>query len=101
MARAGGLEDSAVVIEGMERGWKLAGMFLLVDGLDETRQMQVEDMFENFQAIKMDQIKANREMAEARGALFDLAADYQAECGELSDMQKTIIQAMRSGPTIQ
>jgi|GEM_PF-2313219 len=101
LARANGLEDSAVAIEGMERGWKVAGMLLLVDGLDQTRQLEVVDIFENFQAIKMDQIKASREMAEARGAEFDPAADYQAECGELSDMQKAIIQAMRSGPITQ
>ena len=82
----------------MERGWKLAGMFLLVDGLDESRQLEVEDIFENFQAIKVDQIKAHREMAEARGTVFDPAAEFQAECSDWSDMQKAIIQAMRSGP---
>jgi len=99
LARANGLEDSAVAIEGMERGWMVAGMFLLVDGLDESRQTDVEDIFENFQAIKLDQIKGNREMAEASGVAFDPAAEFQAECGEWSDMQKAIIQAMRSGPT--
>ena len=99
LARARGLEDSAIAIEGMERGWKVAGVFLLVDGLDKTRQVQVEAIFGNFQAIKMDQIKANREMAEARGEVFDPAAEYQAECGEWSGMQKVIIQALRSGPT--
>ena len=101
VARANGLEDSAVAIEGMERGWKVAGMLLLVEGLDETRQLEAEHIFETFQAIKVDQIKANREMAETQGALFDPAADYQAECGDWLDMQKAIIQAMRSGPTSQ
>ena len=99
VARANGLEDSAVAIEGMERGWKVAGLLLLVEGLDESRQMQVEDIFGNFQAIKLDEIKANREIAEARGETFDPAADYQSECGEWSEMQKAIIQAMRSGPS--
>ena len=99
MARANGLEESAVAIEGMERGWKVAGMLLLVDGLDESRQADVEDIFENFQEIKIDQIKGNREMAEASGVTFDPAAEFQAECGEWSDMQRAIIQAMRSGPT--
>lgn len=101
VARANGLEDSAIAIEGMERGWKVAGTFLLFDGLDESRQMLVEDIFENFQTIKVDQIKANREMAEARGTLFDPAAEYQAECEIWSDMQKAILQAMRGGPTDQ
>lgn len=101
LARSNGFEDSAVAIEGMERGWKVAGMFLLVDGLDETRQPEVEDIFENFQAIKVDQIKAYREMAEARGTVFDPAAEFQIECGDWSDMQKAIIQAMRSGPISQ
>lgn len=98
LARANGLDDSAVAIEGMERGWKVAGMFLLVDGLDESRQADVEDIFDNFQAIKVEQIRAHREMAEAQGAVFDPAAEFQAECSEWSDMQKAIIQALRSGP---
>lgn len=98
MARANGLDESAVAIEGMERGWKVVGMFLLVDGLDESRQPQVEDIFDNFQAIKVEQIRAHREMAETQDAVFDPAAEFQAECSDWSDMQKAIIQAMRSGP---
>lgn len=98
LARRNGMEDSAVAIEGMERGWEVAGMFLLVDGLDESRQTELESTFETLQAIKLDQIKGEREMAEASGIVFDPAAAYQAECGEWSDMQKAIIQAMRSGP---
>lgn len=101
VARANGLEDSAVAFEGMERGWKVTGMFLLIDGLDESRQMQVEEIFDTFQAIKIDQIKASREITEARGAVFDPDPSYQAECDEWSDMRKAIIQAMRSGPIIK
>ena len=97
LARTIGLEDSAVAIEGMERGWKVAGIFLLVDGLDDARQSEVEDLFDAFQAIKVDQIRANREMAEVRGTVFDPTAEFQAECGDWSDMQKAIVQAMRSG----
>ncbi|RZJ46012.1 MAG: hypothetical protein EON86_00135 [Brevundimonas sp.] len=76
-------------------------MLLLVDGLDETRQLAVEDIFDNFQAIKVDQITADREMTEAQGTVFDPAAEFQAECGDWLDMQKVIIQAMRSGPIRQ
>ena len=101
LARENDLEDSAVALEGMERGWKVAGMFLLVDGLDETRQLQVEAIFENFQTIKIEQIRATREMADARGTAFDPAAEFQAECSDWSDMQKAIIQAMRGGPISQ
>lgn len=98
LARANGLEDSAVAIEGMERGWEVAGTFLLVGGLDEGRQTQVQDIFENLQAIKVDQIKGAREIADARGVAFDPAEEFQTECGDWTDMQKAIIQAMRSGP---
>lgn len=98
LARANGLEDSAAAIEGMERGWKVAGMFLLVDSLDASRQPEVEEIFDNLQAIKVDQIKAHREMAAATGTAFDPAAEFQAECSEWVDMQKAIIQVMRSGP---
>lgn len=97
VARAVGLENSAVAIEGMERGWRLAGMFLLVDGLDDSRQTEVETLFENLQAIKVDQLKADRELAEARGVSFDPVAGFQAECGEWEPIQQAIIEALRSG----
>ena len=99
LARANGLPDSAVAFEDMERGWKVAGIFLLLGGLDETRRSQVAEIFGNLQAIKLTQIRAKREIVEARGDPFDPATDYQAECGEWSDLRKAIIQALRSGPT--
>jgi hypothetical protein len=98
LARANHFENSASAIEDMERGWKLAGLMLLVEGLDETRQAQAEATFENFQAIKIAQLKAGREIAEAQGKVFDPAAEFQSECGEWIVMQKTIIQSLRSGP---
>ena len=100
IARSAGLEDSAVAIEGMERGWSLAGMFILVDGLDPSRQTETEETFGNMKLIKVEQLRAQREMAGATGNDDPEAwiADYQAECGPWLDMQKAIIQAMRTAP---
>lgn len=99
VARSAGLEDSAVAIEGMDRGWSLAGMFILVDGLDPSRQTETEETFANMKMIKVEQLRAQREMARAMGRddPQEWMADYQAECGPWLDMQKAIIQAMRSG----
>ncbi|WP_425985827.1 hypothetical protein [Brevundimonas sp. TWP1-2-1b1] len=100
VARSAGLEDSAVAIEGMERGWTLAGMFILLDGLDLSRQTETQETFLNMQQIKVDQLKAQREMGRATGNDDPEAwiAAYQAECGPWLDLQKAIIQAMRSAP---
>lgn len=98
VSRGLGLEDSAVAIEGMERGWELAGMHLLVDGLAESRQTETEAIFMTMQEIKVDQLKARREMNKAMGRDDPDAwiAEYQAECDPWLEMQKAIIQAMRS-----
>lgn len=100
VARSAGLEDSAVAIEGMERGWSLAGMFILVDGLDPSRQTETEETFGNMKLIKVEQLRAQREMGRATGNDDPEAwiAAYQAECGPWLDLQKAIIQAMRSAP---
>lgn len=102
IARNRGLNDSAVAIEGMERGWSLAGLLLLTEGLDESRQTEAETTFETMKQIKLDQIKGRREMGQVNGGddyVQEWMSDYQEECGPWSDMQKAIIQAMRSGPT--
>jgi hypothetical protein len=101
VARSAGLEDSAVAIEGMERGWRLAGMFLLVDGLAESRQTETETTFLTLQEIKVDQLKARRELGVVMGNDDPEAwiAEYQEECGPWLPMQQSIIQAMRTAPT--
>ena len=102
LARDRGLEDSVVALEGLERGWSVAGMFLLVEGLDPSRQIEVQATFETMKQIKLDQIKGRREIGQRNGGddyVQEWVSDYQEECGRWSNLQKAIIQAMRSGPT--
>lgn len=102
IARRSGLEDAATAIEGMERGWTLAGMLFLVEGLDPSRQTEVESTFENLKLVEVDRLKAEREVAQARGDTgYDAAAGdrFNEQCGEYVDLQQNVIRELRSGPT--
>ena len=94
IAREQGLPDNAVAFEGMERGWRLAGLMLLTEGLDPVRQPQVQDLFANLQSAKLDQIKAWREL-EPQTYSKTMLDDFQANCAPWTDLQKSIIAAMR------
>ena len=98
IAREQGLPDNAVAFEGMERGWRLAGLMLLIEGLDSVRQPQVQDLFANLQSAKLDQIKAWREL-EPQTYSKTMLDDLQANCGPWTDLQKSIIAAMRGAAT--
>lgn len=95
-AERAGLSESANAFSGMERGWALAGTLLLTEGVDETRQTDVQVLFGTLQHNKLDQIRAQQELGQSAD---ESAQAYQRECGPWTDMQKSIIQAMRAGPT--
>lgn len=94
IAREQGLPDNAVAFEGMERGWRLAGLILLTEGLDPVRQPQVQDLFANLQSAKLDQIKAWRELGPQTYSKTMLD-EFQANCAPWTNLQKSIIAAMR------
>jgi len=102
IARRNGLEDTAVAFEGMERGWTVAGLFFLVEGLDPSRQAEAEATFENIKLIAVDRLKAEREVALARGdqTYDENSGDrFVEQCGGWIELQHSIIRELRSGPT--
>lgn len=102
IARRNGMEDAATAIEGMERGWTVAGLFFLVEGLDPSRQTEAETVFENLKLIEVDRLKAEREVARARGdENYDAASGdrFAEQCGHWVELQHSIIRELRSGPT--
>lgn len=94
IAREQGLNDNANAFEGMERGWRLAGLLLLTEGLDGSRQPQVQQAFADLQAVQVDQIKAWREL-EPRTYSEKMLDEFELQCRPWSDLQKSIIAAMR------
>lgn len=100
IARNNGLPDNATAFEGMERGWRLAGLVLLAEGLDPSRQADTQEMFANLQTIEIDQLKASRELFSEHYSKM-MVEEYQAKCLPWADLQKSIIAAMRSGPRPQ
>lgn len=97
IARDSGLPENANALEGMERGWRVAGLLLLTEGLDPSRQPQTQETFANFQAIKIDHFKAMREL-DPLGYSKAMLDDYQRDCAPWAELQKSIIAGMRSGP---
>ena len=101
VARKNGLADTAVSFEGMERGWTVAGVAIQVEGLDASRQAEVETLFGNMQQIEVERLRAEREVARATGdASYDALAGerFLRLCGPWIELQQAIIRALRSGP---
>lgn len=101
VAQGSGMDDAATAFAGMERGWSLAGMLLLVEGLDPSRQTEAEELFGSMKQIGLDRLKAEREVALATGVEgYDVAAGerFTEQCGEWIELQQSIIRELRSGP---
>lgn len=102
VARGNGMDAAATAFAGMERGWSLAGMLLLVEGLDPSRQTEAEELFGNMKQIAVDHLRAEREVALANGvAGYDAASGerFTEQCGHWIELQQSIIIELRSGPT--
>ena len=101
VAQGNGMDDAATAFAGMERGWSLAGMLLLVEGLDPSRQTEAEELFGNMKQIGLERLKAEREVALASGVEgYDAASGerFTEQCGEWIELQQSIIRELRSGP---
>ncbi|WP_395443603.1 hypothetical protein [Caulobacter sp. UC70_42] len=94
LAKRQGMEDSAKAFEGMERGWRLTGLILLTQGLVEQRQLEALSLFDTLQAIKVDQMKAQRE-ADPDGFVAWSQQDYKSNCDQWFDLRVNMIRVMR------
>lgn len=100
LARSQGMSESATAFDDMARGWRLAGLFLLVGGVESGREATVEQLFDDLAATQMGQLRAVREMHPG-GYSTLVTAKFQDECGPWTELQKSIIAAMRRTPTPQ
>jgi hypothetical protein len=74
-----------------ERGWKMAGLFMLIDGLALKQQNDAPKVADNMSDAKLTDLKAKIEL---KGVDFTLA-QFATECEPFRVMQKAIVAVMR------
>ncbi len=92
VARSNGLPDTAKVFEGVERGWKLGGLFLLAGGLEA--HADSETLFKNMAEVKFDQFRSLRELYPDDFSARMLT-EFEADCAPWVPLQKNLIAAFR------
>lgn len=100
VAQSNGLVDVATAFEGVERGWTVSGLLFLTEGLAPSRQTEAQDLFETLKSVRVQGLRAERELARTRGDLdYDGQAGqrFEAECGQWVELQQAVIREMRSG----
>ena len=95
-ARDGGRPKNATAVEEVERRWRIAGLFLLTEGLDQSRKGEAQELFANLQAAKVDQLRASRGLPPE--AFVKIFREYQDDCVPWADLQESISTATPSGP---
>ncbi|MDQ0319692.1 hypothetical protein QO002_001830 [Pararhizobium capsulatum DSM 1112] len=95
-ARRAGLTQNVTAFEDNERGWKLVGVVMLVDGLTPDRQPHTEEIAKTMSDIKLADLMAKREL---HGESFaQISTDqFTQECGPLRELQKAMVRSLRSG----
>lgn len=88
------LPETATAFGDTARGWKVAGMIFLAEGLSEEKQLQTAKVFDDLAAAKLQQLKAEHELHPDAPA-DSLTTAFQVECGEWVDTQRNLIAAMR------
>ena len=97
IARRARLSDTVTLAEGKARGWKVAGMFFLAEGMDPSRATETEQTFDTLVEVKLMDLKARAEMnPEAYKAAIPV--EFAKECEPLVPIQEKLIELMRRGP---
>ena len=95
-ARRVGMTHNVTAFEDNERGWSLAGMFMLVDGLSPDRQTETKSIAKTMADIKLTDLMARKELyGDSAGQQF--AAQFAQECEPLRELQKALVRVMRGG----
>ncbi len=95
-ARRVGMTHNVTAFEDNERGWSLAGMFMLVDGLSLDRQTETKTIAKNMSDSKLTDLMARKELyGDSAGEEF--ASLFAQECQPLRELQKTLVRVMRAG----
>lgn len=88
--------DSASTFGDMARGWKVAGMFFLVESMSLDRQSRTEEVFDNLVENKISVMKAKYEI-DPKSSTIEFMTDYKNDCEVWVGTQKKLIELMRRG----
>lgn len=97
IAQRAGFPDTLTLAEGKARGWKVAGMIFLAEGMDPSRATETEQTFDTLVEVKLMDLKAR---AELNGDAYKQAipVEFAKECEPLVPIQEKLIELMRRGP---
>ena len=93
--RQRGHANAATAAEDTGRGWSLAGMFVLANGLEPGVQNQTQRLFNDLVAADFNKRKGRLELSGTEAYYEENYADFKKECEPLAPMQEAIIAAMR------
>ena len=96
-ARRADLPDTVALAEGKARGWKVAGMMFLAQGMSPSRVNETEQTFDALVEVKLMDLKAKAEM-DAEAYRKAIPVDFAKECEPLVPTQEKLIELMRRGP---
>ena len=101
-SRANGLSETANTFEDNERGWRLVGIFILVDGLTADKQPKVEQTAQFISDAELQHLKSKIELDTANGVRNVgelMVADFTRKCEPLRPFQQAFIDVMRGAKT--
>lgn len=98
VAARAGFPDTVTLAEGKARGWKVAGMTFLAEGMDPSRVTETEQTFDTLVEVKLMDLKARYEMNPPEFTKA-VPVEFARECEPLAPMQEALIEVMRRGPT--
>ena len=89
--------DTVTLAEGRARGWKVAGMLFLAEGMDPSRATDTEQTFDTLVEVKLMELKARYEL-NADALTKAVPVEFAKDCEPLVPMQEKLIELMRRGP---
>lgn len=98
VAGRAGFPDTVTLAEGKARGWKVAGMIFLAEGMDPSRVTETEQTFDTLVEVKLMDLKARYEVNPPEFTKA-VPVEFARECEPLAPMQEALIEVMRRGPT--
>jgi hypothetical protein len=97
VAQGARLPDTATLAANKARGWKLAGMYFLAEGLDPSRQMETETTFDTLVELELADLKSRYEQ-DSDVVKTSIPLEFARDCEPLAPMQEKLIEIMRRGP---
>ncbi|MDO8410364.1 MAG: hypothetical protein Q7S93_09925 [Phenylobacterium sp.] len=93
-----GMPETVTLAQGRARGWKVAGLLFMVEGMALSRAAEATATFDNLVEVRLMELKARYEQ-DAVAITKALPVEFARECEPLVPMQEKLIELIRRGPT--